>query len=124
MWTWLVAPRGDRVELRLQRRFDVRRDQSVDIAAERGHRRHKGGRRTRIGLILGIESQLVPGGHTADGLADRVTLGDDPADQRWRSEYLYSRAATIYGGSAEIQRNIVGEKFLGLPREPKAPTEK
>lgn len=35
----------------------------------------------------------------------------------WRAEYLYSRAATIYGGTAEIQRNIVARRLLGLGRE-------
>ena len=30
----------------------------------------------------------------------------------WRSEYLYSRAATIYGGTAEIQRNIIARRLL------------
>src|SRR3954470_8043610 len=38
----------------------------------------------------------------AAGITDSVVLGDDTADERWRSDYLYSRAATIYGGSAEI----------------------
>ncbi len=35
----------------------------------------------------------------------------------WRAEYLYSRAATIYGGTAEIQRNIIARRLLDLGRE-------
>jgi len=50
----------------------------------------------------------------ADALAARVTMGDDPVSARWRSEYLYSRAASIYGGSAEIQRNIIARRLLDL----------
>ena len=50
----------------------------------------------------------------ADGLAADVVLGDDDASRRWRSEFLYSRAATIYGGSAEIQRNIIARRLLDL----------
>ncbi|HEY8215877.1 MAG TPA: acyl-CoA dehydrogenase family protein [Acidimicrobiia bacterium] len=34
--------------------------------------------------------------------------------------FLYSRADTIYGGSNQVQRNVIGERALGLPKEPKA----
>ncbi len=33
--------------------------------------------------------------------------------------FLYTRADTIYGGSDQIQRNIIGERALGLPPEPR-----
>jgi alkylation response protein AidB-like acyl-CoA dehydrogenase len=49
-----------------------------------------------------------------DGLGEAIVLGDDPAAERWRSEFLYSRAATIYGGSGEIQRNIIARRLLDL----------
>ncbi|GFG72415.1 acyl-CoA dehydrogenase family protein [Mycolicibacter senuensis] len=35
----------------------------------------------------------------------------------WRTEYLYSRAATIYGGTAEVQRNIIARRLLDLGKE-------
>ena len=50
-------------------------------------------------------------------LAEDVALGDDTAAEQWRAQYLYSRAATIYGGSAEIQRNIVARRLLDLGAE-------
>ncbi len=50
----------------------------------------------------------------ADALGTEVLAGDRDDDVRWRSEFLYSRAATIYGGSAEIQRNIVARRLLDL----------
>ncbi|MCL2914827.1 acyl-CoA dehydrogenase family protein [Shewanella corallii] len=38
---------------------------------------------------------------------------------RLQSLYLFSRADTIYGGSNEIQRNIIAERALGMPKEPR-----
>jgi alkylation response protein AidB-like acyl-CoA dehydrogenase len=43
-----------------------------------------------------------------------VELGDDAHGVLWRTEYLYSRAATIYGGTAEVQRNIIARRLLDL----------
>ncbi len=42
-----------------------------------------------------------------------------PGRADWFGRYLYGRAASIYGGSSQIQRNILAERRLGLPREPR-----
>jgi alkylation response protein AidB-like acyl-CoA dehydrogenase len=49
-----------------------------------------------------------------DVLGEEILFGDGPSAEEWRAEFLYSRAATIYGGSAEIQRNIVARRLLDL----------
>ncbi len=61
-------------------------------------------------LLASAEQQLYD---TVRGLLPGV-LGLD--DTPWRSEYLYSRASTIYGGTAEIQRNIA-RRLLDLGKE-------
>jgi alkylation response protein AidB-like acyl-CoA dehydrogenase len=51
-----------------------------------------------------------------NGLNADIVFGGDTAAEEWRNDYLYSRASSIYGGAAEIQRNIIAERLLGLPR--------
>jgi alkylation response protein AidB-like acyl-CoA dehydrogenase len=46
-------------------------------------------------------------------------IGDPESPQgKWTEHLLYSRATTIYGGTTEVQLNIIAERLLGLPRDP------
>ena len=47
-------------------------------------------------------------------------LGSPYSSQAWVTNFMGARPGTIYSGSSEIQRNIVGERVLGLPKEPRA----
>jgi alkylation response protein AidB-like acyl-CoA dehydrogenase len=81
------------------------------------HRMAAGGRlgaETSIDKVLVASAEQAVFDLVADGLATEMLIGDDATGERWRSQYLYSRAATIYGGSAEIQRNIIARRLLDL----------
>jgi alkylation response protein AidB-like acyl-CoA dehydrogenase len=51
--------------------------------------------------------------------AEALIVGDGYELHPTQHTFLNSRAETIYGGANEIQRNIVGERVLGLPKEPR-----
>ncbi|OPX12715.1 acyl-CoA dehydrogenase family protein [Mycobacterium sp. AT1] len=62
-------------------------------------------------LLAGAEQRLYD--TVFDLLPGAIDLDDTP----WRAEYLYSRASTIYGGTAEVQRNIIARRLLDLGSE-------
>ena len=74
---------------------------------------HKLGPDTSVDKILlaGAEQRLY------DTVRDLQPGLIELDDNEWRTEYLYSRSATIYGGTAEVQRNIVARRLLDLGKE-------
>lgn len=61
--------------------------------------------------IAGVESLIRP-------------EGDGYRQNEWMGMFLGSRSGTIWGGTAEVQRNIVGERALGLPKDPSSESER
>ncbi|MGA2208483.1 MAG: acyl-CoA dehydrogenase family protein [Acidimicrobiales bacterium] len=76
--------------------------------------------------ILGMEGQVLPV-HAGDDDDVEFMPGIGARHRRpgygvspLQASFFFSRSETIWGGTAQIQRNIVGERVLGLPKEPKA----
>jgi alkylation response protein AidB-like acyl-CoA dehydrogenase len=72
------------------------------------------GAETSIDKVLLATAEQAVFDLVAETLPATVTIDDDSRSERWRTEFLYSRAASIYGGSSEIQRNIIARRVLDL----------
>ncbi len=71
-----------------------------------------------------IQEILGPYGQQISGAPSELAFGD-PDDSygggdSWAYQFAWSRAGTIYAGSSQIQKNIIGERVLGLPKEIRA----
>lgn len=69
--------------------------------------------------ILGSDG-LAPTGRQPSSSFQTDDAGAPNSSGSWAGVFLNARAGTIYAGSSQIQRNIIGEMVLGLPKEPKA----
>ena len=71
--------------------------------------------------MMGADAMVGFGDETRSGIA-APAIGVDNTPANWMSSFLVARPGTIYAGTSEVQRNIIGERVLGLPKEPRADT--
>ena len=84
-----------------------------------------GQRVMEVAATLAGSHALLAGAGPAEGLAARRPPGPGPGagagrwpSALWATGYLFARALTIGGGTAEVQRSIIAERVLGLPHDP------
>jgi alkylation response protein AidB-like acyl-CoA dehydrogenase len=71
-------------------------------------------------MIAKLALDLIPEAGLREPHRDEVVMGIRAFTHgRWVSHYMFSLAAAIAGGTSNVQRNIIGERVLGLPRDPR-----
>jgi alkylation response protein AidB-like acyl-CoA dehydrogenase len=68
--------------------------------------------------IMGADA-LVPSGRVPLSVFGPDDPGAPNDTASWVTTFLRARAGTIYAGTSQVQRNVIGEQVLGLPREPR-----
>jgi alkylation response protein AidB-like acyl-CoA dehydrogenase len=121
---WLYRRLGDLVQAAPPGIDDVELGEVIVLVSAFRARSRATQHRLASGQVLGpetsIDKVLLASAEQAvfdlasECLAAPIAIGDDPLGERWRAEFLYSRAASIYGGTAEIQRNIIARRLLDL----------
>ncbi len=71
--------------------------------------------------LLGAHGMVGFGTETRGGLG-APAIGTRNTPGNWMASFMIARPGTVYAGSSEVQKNIVGERVLGLPKEPRADT--
>lgn len=69
--------------------------------------------------MLGAEAMVGFGDETRGGIG-APPIGTPNTVPNWMASFMIARPGTVYAGSSQVQRNIIGERVLGLPKEPRA----
>jgi alkylation response protein AidB-like acyl-CoA dehydrogenase len=75
------------------------------------------GSEAAVRKLLGVQhdQHVQEVGMVVAGIEAAAAEGDASA---WSSSFLFNRCLTIAGGTSDIQRNVIAERLLGLPRDP------
>ena len=70
--------------------------------------------------ILGSDAMIVDGDNRLAAGLGAADAGTPNTSSAWINSFLSARSGTIYAGTSQVQKNIIGERILGLPKEPRS----